>query len=178
MQLPAYLRRVAQEQRELPADVLEVTNALRAARGEPALPPPEAVLPGEFPELAAESGDTAADASEEEIQLLRKARQRFQVELLGVLRKDAPAERLHALGRLFGSLAQRQRPGGQRLMWQACAAACDAALQGGSPACARSTRNSASCSRWSSVSPDVRHRNSSTAICSPSSRAACLPRPA
>lgn len=131
LQLPAYLRRIAHEQRELPADIIDATNALRAVRGEPALPLPEPELPGDFPELSDETGETVADAGQDDMQLLRKARQRFQAELLGLLRKESPTERLHALGRLFASLAQRLRPGGQRLMWQACGAACDAVVQGG-----------------------------------------------
>jgi hypothetical protein len=65
------------------------------------------------------------------VQLLRLARQRFQAGLLGVLRHEATDERLRSMGKLFALLAQRLRPGGHRLFWQACAGLTEALDQGG-----------------------------------------------
>ena len=131
MQLPAYLHRVAAERRESPLDVLGLVNELRAARTEAPLAAPPLADTIDTAELAHGSGVSAAQADDEEVQLLRLARQRFQAELLGVLRHEATGEHLRNMGKLFALLAQRLRPGGHRLFWQACAALAEALDQGG-----------------------------------------------
>ncbi len=65
------------------------------------------------------------------MQLLRLARQRFQAELLGLLRHETTGERLRNLAKLFTLLAQRLRPGGHRLFWEAGAGLAEALDQGG-----------------------------------------------
>ncbi len=131
MQLPAYLHRVAAERRESPLDVLGLVNDLRGARAEASLPAPPLADTIDTAELAQGSGASAAQADDEEVQLLRLARQRFQAGLLGVLRHEATDERLRSMGKLFALLAQRLRPGGHRLFWQACAGLTEALDQGG-----------------------------------------------
>ena len=122
MELPAYLRRVGTERRESPHDVLMVLNDLRALRGAAPLPPPPAELSFALDALHRDTGEQAPSASPEEMQLLRLARQRFQAELLGVLRRDASAQRLGQLVRVFALLAQRLGSTGHRLFWETAAA--------------------------------------------------------
>ncbi|HNC69224.1 MAG TPA: Hpt domain-containing protein, partial [Pseudomonadales bacterium] len=122
MELPAYLRRVGTERRESPHDVLMVLNDLRALRGATPLPPPPAELSFALDALHRDTGEQAPSASAEEMQLLRLARQRFQAELLGVLRQDASLQRLGQLVRVFALLAQRLGSAGHRLFWETAAA--------------------------------------------------------
>lgn len=131
MQLPAYLHRVAAERRESPLDVLGLVNELRGVRAEAPLAPPPMADTIDTAELAPGTGASAAPADDEDVQLLRLARQRFQAELLGVLRHEATGERLRNMAKLFALLAQRLRPGGHRLFWQACAGLAEALDQGG-----------------------------------------------
>ena len=131
MQLPAYLHRVAAERRESPLDVLGLVNELRGVRAEAPLAPPPVADTIDTAELAPGTGASAAPADDEDVQLLRLARQRFQAELLGVLRHEATGERLRNMAKLFALLAQRLRPGGHRLFWQACAGLAEALDQGG-----------------------------------------------
>jgi chemosensory pili system protein ChpA (sensor histidine kinase/response regulator) len=131
MQLPAYLHRVAAERRESPLDVLGLVNELRGVRAEAPLAPPPVADTIDTAELASGTGASAAPAEDEDVQLVRLARQRFQAELLGVLRHEATGERLRNMAKLFALLAQRLRPGGHRLFWQACAGVAEALDQGG-----------------------------------------------
>ena len=131
MQLPAYLHRVAAERRESPLDVLGLVNELRGVRAEAPLAPPPVADTIDTAELAPGTGAATADAGDEDMQLLRLARQRFQAELLGLLRHETTGERLRNLAKLFTLLAQRLRPGGHRLFWEAGAGLAEALDQGG-----------------------------------------------
>jgi chemosensory pili system protein ChpA (sensor histidine kinase/response regulator) len=131
IQLPGYLRRVSVERRETPQDVIGVINDLRRARGDDELepPPPDRTIGTE--ELSRGCGPDAERATDEELELLRRARQRFQSELSALLRGDSVEQRIDTLKKLFLLLAERLRAGGYRFMWQACAGFCDAIAQGG-----------------------------------------------
>ncbi len=131
MELPPYLRRVGSERRESPRDVLAVLNDLRALRGEQPLPPPPIELGFAHEALLLETGTGAPRASPDEVQLLRVVRQRFQTELIGVLRNEATEQRLAQLARVFALLGQRLGSKGHRLFWETASAWTDGLKHGG-----------------------------------------------
>ena len=133
MELPAYLRRVGSERRESPHDVLAVRNDLRLLRGAEALPAPPIDLTLVLDAVLQGTGDAAAEASEDEVRLLRLARQRFQAELIGILRNDSSEARLALLVRVFALLGRRLGCVGHRLFWEIAAAWVDALQNGGLP---------------------------------------------
>jgi chemosensory pili system protein ChpA (sensor histidine kinase/response regulator) len=131
LQLPGYLRRIAAERRESPFDVQGIVNELLELRGESPLPTPAPEQLIDVSELDGGLDDGSAPASSEDLQLLRRARTQFQVELLGLLKNDDAASRLQRLQKLFTLLGQRLRQSGHRLFWQAAAAMCQALDRGG-----------------------------------------------
>ncbi|MBA56650.1 MAG: hybrid sensor histidine kinase/response regulator [Pseudomonadales bacterium] len=123
LQLPVYLDRVKDGQRDMPVVVLPLLNDLRAARGEPLLS--ETAL---FkPDLEAGSEGAPKEAVSQEAlaqlpQLLKKIRQLYQFALVGLIRnQDMPTN----LGYMAKSLAKLEQlysntPMGQ-LWWVAAA---------------------------------------------------------
>ncbi|MBK7730322.1 MAG: Hpt domain-containing protein [Gammaproteobacteria bacterium] len=129
LQLPGYLRRIASQRQESPLDVLSLVNELRVLRGAEPLAMPDPVIDTRALERGVDRD--ATPANEEELQTLRRGRQKFQTELLGLLRGEAVSERLQTLQKLFSMLADCMRPGDHRLWWQACAGVCEAVGAGG-----------------------------------------------
>ncbi|MFM7275556.1 MAG: hypothetical protein ACKO4A_17215, partial [Gammaproteobacteria bacterium] len=77
------------------------------------------------------SGEGAPAGSADDVLLLRRARQRFQLELVGILREDRVGERMRTLARLFRSLGERDWGGGQRLLWDTSGTLCEAVAMDG-----------------------------------------------
>ncbi|RLU01938.1 Hpt domain-containing protein [Ketobacter sp.] len=123
LQLPVYLDRVKDGQRDMPVVVLPLLNDLRAARGEPllsetALFKPDLEAGGE----AAPKESVSQEALAQLPQLLKKIRQLYQFALVGLIRnQDMPTN----LGYMAKSLAKLEQlysntPMGQ-LWWVAAA---------------------------------------------------------
>ena len=90
LQLPGYLRRIASQRQESPLDVLSLVNELRVLRGAEPLAMPDPVIDTRALERGVDRD--ATPANEEELQTLRRGRQKFQTELLGLLRGEAVSE--------------------------------------------------------------------------------------
>ena len=107
LQLPVYLDRVKDGQRDMPVVVLPLLNDLRAARGEPllsetALFKPDLEAGGE----AAPKDAVSQEALAQLPQLLKKIRQLYQFALVGLIRnQDMPTN----LGYMAKSLAKLEQ---------------------------------------------------------------------
>ena len=123
LQLPVYLDRVEDGQRDMPVVVLPLLNDLRAARGEPLLSETALFKPDlEAGSEGAPKETVSQEALAQLPQLLKKIRQLYQFALVGLIRnQDMPTN----LGYMAKSLAKLEQlysntPMGQ-LWWVAAA---------------------------------------------------------
>ena len=116
MQLPGYLKKVANAGQEFPGALLSLHDDLRALRGLPPLPR-ESGTDWDLSLLELGSGEAAELAGESELAELRQHRQRYQQGLLELLRGGDTAACLGILQAISAALSLRMAGAGQQAFW-------------------------------------------------------------